>query len=277
MSYDLYFDVKSGKGINKKQFAAYFKGRRHYQVENGQALYQNEDTGVAFIFDEPQDGMVACNLNYFRPHVYGLEAAVELQAFTEAFGLTAIDPQDDEGAEGRLFEQERFLRAWNEGNLLGYRALLKEQSDPVHTWPAQRIREVWDWNYGRPSEEEWVEGSLFVPGIFAAALDGGAASVVIWVPDCAVLLPAVDAVLVPAVPGDTANEDLALVRWHEVLPVVAPYQTESAGLARYQLAFEHWPEEIAAFLGATRQAAGRLEGIALDQILDHELVEQASR
>jgi hypothetical protein len=277
MSYDLYFDVNSGKGINKKKFAAYFTSRRHYQVENGQALYENEDTGAVFIFDEPQDGMVACNLNYYRPHVYALEAVVELQAFDEAFGLTAIDPQDDETGEEGRFERERFLRAWNEGNRLAYRALLKEESDPVHTWPAQRIREVWEWNYGRPSEEECVEGSLFVPGIFAAAMDGAAASLAIWVPDCAILLPAVDALLVPAAPGDPANEDLALVRWEEVLPVLAPYKVEAAGLARYHLAFDHWPEQIAAFLGATRQPTGQLEGVALDQILDRELVEQASR
>jgi hypothetical protein len=49
-----------------------------------------------------------------------------------------------------------------------------------------------------------------------------------------------------------------------VLPVVAPYQAEASGLARYRLAFDQWPEEIAAFLGAIRQPTGQLEGVALD-------------
>ena len=84
MSYDLYFEAGAGKKLDAKSFGAYFRARRHYQVENGQAVYQNEDTGVYFIFDEPQEGVVAFNLNFLRPHVFALEAAGELEKLADA-------------------------------------------------------------------------------------------------------------------------------------------------------------------------------------------------
>ena len=46
MSYDLFFTARAGKKLDKKSFAAHFAGRANYHVENGQALYQNEDTGL---------------------------------------------------------------------------------------------------------------------------------------------------------------------------------------------------------------------------------------
>src|SRR3954451_15768766 len=93
MSYDLFFEAGAGRKLEKKTFAAHFKSRPNYQVENGQAVYQNEDTGVYFIFDEPDDGVMAFNLNLYRPHVFGLEAAVELEAFSKAFAAAVTDPQ----------------------------------------------------------------------------------------------------------------------------------------------------------------------------------------
>jgi hypothetical protein len=59
MSYDLYIEAGNGKSLDKKLFAAWFRRRANYQVGKGQALYQNEDTGVYFIFDEPNGGLVA--------------------------------------------------------------------------------------------------------------------------------------------------------------------------------------------------------------------------
>src|SRR6266481_1930677 len=95
VSYDLYFTANSGEKIEKKAFAAHFNGRRNYKVSKKQAVYQNEDTGVYFIFDAPDDGVVAFNLNYFRPHIFGLEAAPELEIFATTLELTAGDPQGE--------------------------------------------------------------------------------------------------------------------------------------------------------------------------------------
>ena len=120
MSYDLFFTANSGKKIDKKAFEAHFGGRRNYEVNKKQAVYQNEDTGVYFIFDAPEDGVVAFNLNYFRPHVFGLEAAPELEIFATTLGLTPGDPQG-EIEEGAPFTREAFLRGWNAGNEFTFR------------------------------------------------------------------------------------------------------------------------------------------------------------
>ena len=214
MSHDLVLAGGAGKRLDRKSFVAYFRNRRHYEVGevgNGQAVYQHEDTGVSFIFDEPEDGLVMFNLNYFRPHVFGLDAAVELEDFSKAFDARVTDPQ--EGTDGAAFSREDFLRSWNAGNQFAYRSLLKEQTEPVFTWPGRRIRKVWEWNYTRPPDEEREAQTLFVPGIFAVEIEGEARSVAIWPPDCAILLPAADAVLVPCEPRGRTSEDLALVTW----------------------------------------------------------------
>src|ERR1051325_773576 len=145
MSYDLFFEAGAGKKLDKKTFAAYFKSRANYQVENGQAIYQNEDTGVYFIFDEPEEGVMAFNLNLFRPHVFGREAAGELEAFAKAFSASVNDPQ---GAMEGEFDREAFIRGWNEANQFGYRAMSKQQEGPIYTWPSKKIREAGEWNYG---------------------------------------------------------------------------------------------------------------------------------
>jgi hypothetical protein len=241
-------------------------------VGNGQALYENEDTGVYFIFDEPEDGAVLFNLNYFRPHTFGLEAAIELEAFASAFDARAADDEEWD------FTKERFLKSWDEGNRFGYRSMLADM-EPVHTWPSKRIRDVWQWNYARPPEEEQEAAPVFVPGVFAVEGDGDEPwSIAIWPPDCPILLPAVDALLVHAAQGGKASDDLALVRWDEVGPVVKPYQEKAAGLARYRVEFaadEQWPPDVAALLNKKRKPVGKLKGVALNELLDRELVNAA--
>jgi hypothetical protein len=275
MSYDLMFSAGPGKKLDKKSFAAYFRDRRNYQAGKGQAIYQNEDTGVYFIFDEPDQGVVAFNLNYFRPHTFGLEAAPELEQFAQAFDALVADPQGEAEEEGP-FSREAFLRGWNAGNQFGYRAMLKERTEPVRTWPSQKIHLAWEWNYSRPEEQARMGENIFVPGIFALEANGEVLSVAIWPPDCAILLPSVDAVLVPLTQSGKPGEDLAVVRWDEVLPVVQPYQEENSSLARYRLVFEQWPAEIAGFLQRERAPMEGTNGVPFDELLDQELVEAAS-
>jgi hypothetical protein len=275
MSYDLFFEAGPGKSLDKKTFAAWFRGRPRYEVANGQAVYQNEETGVYFIFDEPDDGVVAMNLNLFRPHTFGLEAAREFEPFAKAFNAGVIDPQQD--AEGpQPFARDAFLRSYNAANEFAHRSMLAEQPS-IHTWPSRRIRDVWKWNYTRPSGEEQEKTGYFVPGIFAADINGELCSLALWPPQCAIVLPEVDAVLVPLAQDGKAAEQMALVPWGEVLPVAKPYQDKFDGMPRYRMDNEPaFPPEVAAFLGVKRKATGELNGVAHDEILDRELVDAAS-
>jgi hypothetical protein len=276
MSYDLFFAAGPGKQLDQRVFAAYFRDRRHYEMGRGQALYHNDDTGVYFLFEEPENGTVAFNLNYFRPHVFGLEAVKELEAFAEAFGAQMTDPQG-EMANGGPFAREAFLKGWNAGNLFACQAKLKDHSGPLCTWPAKQIREVWEWNYARPPQQTDLGDGPFVPGIFAVRADGELQSMAIWPPDCAILMPSVDALLVPLAQDGEESEKLAIVKWNEVLPVVEPYRENGAGLPRYRLCFAQWPKAVAEFLGRRRPAIVSLDGVSLDQVLDRELVEEAGR
>src|SRR5258707_1150922 len=79
MSYDLYFTKPR---ITQEQFAAFFRGRRNYEVSDRQCVYENQDTGVYFIIDyNEQNGVdpemiastASLSLNYYRPHFFGLE------------------------------------------------------------------------------------------------------------------------------------------------------------------------------------------------------------
>src|SRR5689334_4236837 len=94
MSYDLYFRHRSGTdALTPSQFAAYFHGRPYYTVSETQAWYEHPATGVYFSFsydviegdaDESLPGAedrtsVSFNLNYYRPHTFGLEAEPEVR------------------------------------------------------------------------------------------------------------------------------------------------------------------------------------------------------
>ena len=70
---------------------AYFRQRKHFRVDGG-ATYESPDTSVYFSFAVNQaessveqsagpQRRIAFNLNYFRPHVFGLEAETKLSAF----------------------------------------------------------------------------------------------------------------------------------------------------------------------------------------------------
>jgi hypothetical protein len=284
MSYELYFEAGHGKSLDKKTFAAHFKKRKNYQAGKGQALYQNEDTGVYFIFDEPgADGIAAMNLNLFRPHTFGLEAAMEIEALVAAFAASVVDPQQD--AEGpQPFAREKFLRAYNDANRFAYKSMIGEQGSeqgPIHTWPTKRIREVWHWNFTRPDEKAQEREGYFVPGIFAAQIDGRLASLAIWPPQCAIVLPRIDAVMVPLAQTGKGAQGVALVPWAEIEPVVADYHesaSSASGIARYRVNNEpDWPAEIATFLNTKRQPAKKIEGVAMDEVLDREVVEAARK
>lgn len=55
MSYDLYFQKPKSEEFPYQEFISYFKSRSRYKVENGQAFYENEDTGVYFLMEHNEE------------------------------------------------------------------------------------------------------------------------------------------------------------------------------------------------------------------------------
>lgn len=202
MSYDLYLTPAEATSV--QTLCQYFEGRPWYTLNPGddgsaQVWYENSDTGTYFSFDisdaasvaqevsedDAYDAPVAFNMNYFRPHVFGLEAVGEVEAFIQQFQCSIFDPQRD--GMGSNFTKDGFLRGWNWGNLFGYRSLLSATQDKdanesnaadlkqrleevlrengCIVAPGEDIEGVWNWNFSRNEIQDEVHDSFFVPMI----------------------------------------------------------------------------------------------------------------
>jgi len=174
MSYDLYL---FSPRLSHEAFARYFSGRPHFQ-ETG--WYANDDTGVYFNFEfvEPKaeeeadsetpeflrGTHVAFNLNYYRPHVFGLEAEPQVTALVSEFGCAIQDPQMDGMGDGR-YSPEGFLRGWNKGNAFGYNALGGGDAGDVLIVDDPLIERTWRWNMQRNALQPNDHEEHFLPRV----------------------------------------------------------------------------------------------------------------
>jgi hypothetical protein len=185
VSYDLFITPKQ---FNAPAIIEWFGWRDHYETSETQARYSNDDTGVYFSFDinaepeqeegeAPRPPHIAFNLNFYRPHIFALEAEPEVDAFLKAFDCTIEDPQADGAGDGR-YSRESFLRGWNTGNRFGFQAI-GSRSDAPPPWPADPalIEAVWRWNYGRAALQKTAGDQVFVPRISWFLPAGGDAPV----------------------------------------------------------------------------------------------------
>src|SRR5262245_23861381 len=120
MSHDLrLFPALDRPPLERDAFLAACEGD-HFTTEDDQASYSNEETGVYFSLtwypggdeDEDEEGEerdpnrtshamrsrphVHFNMNYCRPHFFGLEADVELSGLARRLSLRVHDDQGDE-------------------------------------------------------------------------------------------------------------------------------------------------------------------------------------
>lgn len=201
MSYDLFLYSPE---LTRDSFERFFKGRAHYESVG---WYVNKDTGVYFSFEfsdgeqgeedvdpETPEALrgphAGFNLNYYRPHVFGLEAEPEVTAFVTAFGCTIDDPQNDGMGDG-VYTPEGFLRGWNTGNAFGYRAM--GGSDALVVDDAV-IERVWRWNLQREARQSEIGEECFLPRLNWARRKSDGAPIVfatwgegvrIAIPECA--------------------------------------------------------------------------------------------
>jgi hypothetical protein len=194
---------------------SYFQRRTKYQIAAAQALYRDEITGVTFTFNEydvernsctPADLRgalsyldllpVSFNINYFRPHTFGLEAEPELTKFVEHFDLLVYDPQIDGMTDG-IYTPGGFLKGWNSGNDFAHSALFSaSSSSEIYALPSATLEEHWRWNVAHDElERSYAERGLFVPAIWYVSYRGRAWSAVSWAEGIEIALPRVDIIL----------------------------------------------------------------------------------
>lgn len=299
MSYDLYFRARRLPAPSVADLRRHFGARPRYQEGESGYFYEDTATGVYFSFDlrgatgdapaDPAAVPLAFNINFFRPHVFALEAEPEVRALCDAFGLDVVDPQADGMGEGP-YSREGFLRGWNAGNAFAHRVCLTHESGPgtIFHLPAAQNRGIWLWNSGR---ERYLDllGSLemlpcFVPTVFMFTREAGpprAFSAVVWSEAMPLAVPRVDYVLAMRERGDPVR----LIPWEEIAPHLARWTHRPADftfvLDRQEsaLGLEHWlveePQEELALLLDQGGVAERLVRLVADQVLDRELVDAA--
>lgn len=285
MSYDLYF---TSPKITLEQFEDYFSDSQRYKVENSQAWYTNEDTGVYFVFehnDEPPsdeddiEHSVLFNMNYYRPHYFALEAEPEVSRFIESFNCSIHDYQNS-GMENGPYSREGFLRGWNYGNDFGYSAILGSDNAPdvVFSKPSAELEQIWKWNYSKHKMEEDIQEDIFIPRIMFMLVNGELGSVCVWPDGISTLIPAVDFLYVPRkelAPKKwlrKQKDDFCIVRKKEFSEFLKVYANDLHELPTFKLPSPDTPKEIKDYVKSLNAYDGEIKGVGYDSVLNSEMV-----
>ena len=284
MSYDLFF-----AGVKRPTFERYFYERPWWKLrdtESGvQAWYENTDTGVYFSFDCSKDD-VAFNLNYFRPHIFGLEAAAEVTAFVQALKPEISDPQHDGMADGP-YTEEGFLRGWNAGNAFSHQAAFAQYQPELVTMPRAQLESLWRWNLQRAATTTVVNEieliDCFVPKIWAASTSRGLRTYVVWDTTFPILLPEVDDVVAAGKNGAAPT----VIPVSQLAGALAAYRTRQANetfengdrtwwlaVPAREVFFDAVPAALAAAAAMHRHPFDG-DNLPWDKVHTREVVEQA--
>jgi hypothetical protein len=300
MSYDLFFRSRpEGPPLTPDAFQAWFQERPHYQVSGGEALYGNEATGVYFTFnlssgevleegleledeEEPAPRIdAAFNLNYFRPHIFALEAEPEVAAFVRHFALEVEDPQVD-GMGSGTYSREGFLHGWNAGNLFAHRAFRQKGEDtsmPL-SLPAERIEHIWRWNHGLGALQRQLGEGVFVPRISFLEERGVPVSFVVWGDAIPTVLPeGIERVVLVREELATGwlfkRRQTVLVDAATVAQWVRDFPLKEGVFPYRLLDYPKPPRELVRAFKRLPALKGQLKLVPVDQVLDAELVIQA--
>jgi hypothetical protein len=284
MSYDLSFASK--RPLSRADVHGWLSKQPHAFPSDDRVGFENEVTGVYFGFDFYEDeALPAFNINYVRPHVFGLEAEPLLTAFVERFELEVDDPQSDGMGQGP-YTPEGFLRGWNAGNRFGYRAVMSHESRPaLKSLPRETNHMVWTWNIEREAIQELMELNPELPPAFAPSVfvvedkNGIVFTLSVWTGDMPLLFAAgVDAFAIMTPSGN------AIISRADVLALCKPVvqwkadQKDARG-RRIGTPSTLIDQPSAAVLKQlqARATPRELTRLAIDQVLDRELLEEATK
>jgi hypothetical protein len=314
VSFDLSLFPREGQPpLDRETFLGYFQGKLFEQSDD-QVSYSNQDTGVYFSLtwyggresnesDEEgtprpwrQQPYVHFNMNYYRPHTFGLEAERVLTPFVGKFGLVVDDPQTEGMGQGE-YSPEGFLQSWNAGNRFAASAMrqMKQRGEKMLTGtlslPSESNRLIWEWNYTREEIcEELLEGELigvFVPLIMLFREADQVRTFCIFPNLVPTAIPKVDRVFIlrtelPEPYDGDSKETPGWVSWDELRATAAEFEVreEDAPLPFLLLFGEDYASQETAPRNLARWVAGlpdwpdKPDFVAMDQVFDAELVAQ---
>jgi hypothetical protein len=291
MSYDLYFRVKPGMEVPSiDAMQNYFSKERHYKIKGNTALYENEDTGVYFLFEFITDKAenipsdlgssvtlpITFNINYYRPHIFGLEADLALSAFISQFNLSVSDDQI-EGMGNGEYSSQGFLNAWNKGNEIAYPNLIKNEKTSPFSLPSNLIETYWKWNYNVEEFQRSLGEDIYVPRIMFFPLEGKVEPVVVWTDGIPNTIPELDTYLIyRSKPTGLFSKkpSFALVKKQQLMPLLSRYQVKENHMPYYNLAYRSIPKDIETFVKSLPAYKVELQKVPIHRILDRELVDK---
>ena len=298
MSYDLYLYPER---YNQVEIADWFSQRRNYELRGDGVYYFNPETGVYFSFyfetapavdemgcecSEVKAPHIAFNINFYRPHIFGLEAEPEIAAFVKAFNCRIEDPQMDGVGDGP-YSRDGFLSGWNKGNRFGYEAIASHGGDGRTVYAnGDKIEKSWTWNYNRQTHQAAMSlqaEDVFVPSVLWGRRPGSDAplSFVTWTLNVPTIIPSfVDALLLirpkkgilRSLFGGEKKADMALVDLTDLLKTRV--LTQSAGIPD-----EGWRASgsasafkvVGAFAFFSSTPSDIFDPLTMDKVLDAEL------
>jgi hypothetical protein len=283
MSYDLFFTFP--KPTQRSVVEKYFASRPHYQI-NGSVVYQSQDTGVYFVFefrsdtdDQNQLAGASLNLNYFRPHIFGLEAEQEVRAFVECFQPSIEDPQMHGMGQGP-YTPDGFLAGWNAGNVFAYESITSQQKGPFLSYPEAKLEAAWRWNRARSATQQRCGDMLFVPSILFVTVDGQLQSAVVWGDGIPTLMPQTDVVIVvrdelaPKPLFRSRMKDTCIVKPDSLASLLGPFVEKGYAMPVRLPNYEKPSRDIAEFFGNLRAFTGQLQVVSVDKVLTQDLLKK---
>jgi len=286
VSYDLFFSAPAGQPMpSSGQLASWFASRANYTVGSEQAIYENPDTEVYFVFDLPAatgedpSPRVAFSLNYARHGGFAREGASELQAFVQQFAFAVEDPQLEGLGEGP-YRTEGFLQGWQAGNDCAMRAFVTngDGASEFRTLPAATLERVWRWNLARKDLQARLGDDVFVPRISFVEVDGRVQTATVWTDAIAVALPPTDQLLLwrdQVAPRKLFRRvtGLCVCPYAAAEPLLRRFAEPGDGYQR--MTYRDPPAEVRDFFRARSPWRGATPMIASDQVLEAEVVARA--
>jgi hypothetical protein len=284
LSYDLYFKPRTGV-LDQRDIVAYLSSRSNYNVDPRQAWYQNEDTGVYFVFEMQsekgpegaEDYPVSVSINYFRPSYFVQEAEPEVTSFVRKFDMVVSDPQMHGMGEGE-YDAELLKSGWNHGNDFGYSAILRDPKNKknITSLPSAALLNVWSWNLKRQRLQSSLGESKFVPRVIFILLDGDVKTAAVWPDGIPIAVPDVDHLIVPRkelAPRYLFRrvEDRTVVALKDALPILQRNGTADEH-GTLVLNYNTPTDEIAKYVTSLPVDMRKFQALAPDQVLDRELV-----
>lgn len=179
MSYDLYFFKRKENKLTELEVANYLSTNLVAE-QNGQWIFQNNDTEVYFIFEkneteideeeiefeENYEDFDSLNfmfvLNFLRPSFFGIEAFEFIEKMISDLDIYISNPQSNKEIPYKPKKEDLFEN-WNSTNLNSSSQHFAEQNSYLET---EKSNEIWKYNFRRNQIQDKLGGNYFVPKMF---------------------------------------------------------------------------------------------------------------